>query len=95
MAPTTADLIEALRQPGEAYETLAARLPISLSTVNRWKKESPQDWDGLLEMLEMAGWLRLPGDAEPAPLSPAREKRRTRLLREAQAALARLDEEMG
>lgn len=43
--PSAAELLEELREPGESYESLAARLPISLSTVNRWKKRSPRDWD--------------------------------------------------
>lgn len=71
MAPTTADLIEALRKPGESYEALAARLPISLSTVNRWKRESPQDWDGLLQMLEAAGWLNMAADVPQGDRLPA------------------------
>jgi len=55
--PTTKDLLEALRNPGESYEALAARLPISMSTVNRWKKESPAEWDLYIELLDRAGWL--------------------------------------
>jgi len=55
--PSAAVLLEALRDPGESYESLAARLPISLSTVNRWKKRSPRDWDTILGLLSLAGWL--------------------------------------
>lgn len=55
--PTAAELLEELREPGESYEALAARLPISLSTVNRWKKSSPRDWDTILTLLDRAGWL--------------------------------------
>lgn len=57
MQPSAADLLEALREPGESYESLAARLPISLSTVNRWKKRSPRDWDTIMLLLDRAGWL--------------------------------------
>lgn len=57
MPPSAADLLEALRAPGESYESLAARLPVSLSTVNRWKKRSPRDWDTILALLSRAGWL--------------------------------------
>jgi hypothetical protein len=60
--PTTANLIEALRQPRadgrlESYEALANRLPISMSTVNRWKRDSPEEWDTFVGLLDEAGWL--------------------------------------
>jgi len=58
--PTAAELLEELRRPGESYESLAARLPISLSTVNRWKRQSPRDWDTTLTLLDQAGWLTPP-----------------------------------
>jgi transcriptional regulator with XRE-family HTH domain len=61
--PSTRDLIEALREPGESYEDLAARLPISLSTLNRWKRAAPRDWYPILEMLDRAGWLKYNGAA--------------------------------
>jgi hypothetical protein len=57
MRPTAAALIEKLREPGEAYEKLAARLPISLSTVYRWKKGDADDFKRIAGMLEDAGWL--------------------------------------
>lgn len=68
MAFSAADLLEKLREPGETYESLAARLPISLSTVNRWKKQSPRDWDTCIALLERAGLLNLE-DAGPVALS--------------------------
>ena len=98
MAPTTADLIEALRREGESYEDLAARLPISLSTVNRWKKRSPDDWEALLQMLEMAGWLNVTRPAQTAGLRPLTQQERDQALAdvtELAALLQRLLEALG
>lgn len=64
--PVTARaLIERLR---EVYETeagerlsdekLAGRLPITLSTFNRWKKGDTRAFRNTVAMLEKAGWLR-------------------------------------
>lgn len=80
--PSAAELIEALRRDGESYEALAARLPISLSTVSRWKNESPRDWNNILTMLDLAGWLVVGGSTRAdragavtaADLAPALEQ---------------------
>jgi hypothetical protein len=61
--PSAADLIEELRcQTAEdsdrlTDEQLAGRLPITLSTLNRWKKEDPRHYTSLMKMLRQAGWL--------------------------------------
>lgn len=61
MPLSAADVLERLREDGESYESLASRLPISLSTVNRWKKESPRDWDTIIQLLDAAGLISLEG----------------------------------
>lgn len=74
--PTAAQLIERLRTVHEAKvgrplsdEELAGRLPITLSTFNRWKKADTKAFQSTLTMLEEAGWLAdsEPGSAEAEP----------------------------
>lgn len=67
--PSAADLIERLRDVYEqregvklADEKLAGRLPISLSTFNRWKKGNTASFDRIVECLDIAGWLSTPED---------------------------------
>lgn len=62
--PSTAELLERLRrvlreegQPRLTDEALAGELPITLSTVSRWKKRPPRDYRHLMECLALAGWL--------------------------------------
>lgn len=65
--PNAADLIECLRviyerREGEGVklsdENLAARLPITLSTFNRWKKGNTRQFEQIMTMLAEAGWLK-------------------------------------
>lgn len=68
--PTAAEVIEQLRvvyeeQTGERLsdEKLAAKLPIGLSTFNRWKKSDTRAFRDVVDMLALAGWLNTPEDA--------------------------------
>lgn len=62
--PTAAALIKQLRAVHEkrvgrrlSDENLVAYLPISGSTLGRWKKKDTQQFDAIVEMLDDAGWL--------------------------------------
>jgi hypothetical protein len=67
--PTARDLIERLREihalPGEKLsdEALAAKLPITGSTLARWKRRDPEKFSELVQMMTEAGWLNMGGDA--------------------------------
>lgn len=89
--PTAKQLIEQLRtalsENGQRLtdEQLAARLPITLSTFNRWKKADTDRYTAVIEMVAMAGWLdegRLARDL-PAVDAVLAEEERVRRLREA------------
>jgi hypothetical protein len=87
--PTAAELIARLH---EIYaeetggklsdEDLAGHLPITLSTVNRWKKADTEAFRDIVKMLDKAGWLttgeatRRASDeseeAQPGPLAEVR-----------------------
>ena len=76
-APTAADLLERLRTIYEeregtrlSDEKLAGRLPITLSTFNRWKRGDTRSFRDVVTLLDQAGWLNM-GEAEPAISSPA------------------------
>lgn len=63
-AVSAAALLELLRdrysnEAGERLtdEDLAARLPITLSTLNRWKKADPQTFPAIVWMLREAGLI--------------------------------------
>jgi hypothetical protein len=74
--PTAARLIERLR---EVYadkdgsklsdEKLAGKLPITLSTFNRWKKSDTKAFRDMITMLDAAGWLQ--PDAAEVAMDPA------------------------
>jgi hypothetical protein len=62
--PSAADLIERLRDvysdrdgTRASDEKLAGQLPITLSTLNRWKKGDTRAFDNIVLMLDEAGWL--------------------------------------
>jgi hypothetical protein len=64
--PTAAELITRLREiyaaklpAGEKLsdETLVAKLPITMSTFHRWKKEDTKTFRAIVTMLDDAGWL--------------------------------------
>lgn len=67
--PSAPEVLAAIRQPGESWEKLAARLDVSVATINRWKKRSPRDWPTILGVLEAAGVLTQTGE----PRDPASE----------------------
>lgn len=75
--PTAAQLLERLRaiyesREGEALsdERLAARLPISLSTLNRWKKGDTRQFREIVQALDEAGWLSIGEDAPAKEATP-------------------------
>lgn len=62
--PTAAQLLARLREvyaerDGKplSEEKLAGRLPITLSTFNRWKKRDTKAFSDIVQMLDDAGWL--------------------------------------
>lgn len=106
--PTAADLITRLREVHEEQagmslsdEKLAGRLPITLSTLNRWKKGDTRQFAEIVAMLDEAGWLTASTEAggvarddqEPSR-SPLEELQVgiSRLLLGQAEALARLDQ---
>lgn len=75
--PTPAQLIERLRAVYEAEtgerlsdEKLAGRLPISLSTFNRWKKGDTRAFREIVAMLDTAGWLSIDEDVRALAARP-------------------------
>lgn len=75
--PTAAQLLARLRAIYEqregrslSDEKLAGKLPISLSAFNRWKKGDTQQFNNIVEMLEIAGWLNTAGDLPSAETDP-------------------------
>lgn len=75
-SPSAAALIERLRDVYEqqegvklADEKLSGRLPISLSTFNRWKKKDTRSYTDLMSMLATAGWLNLNGEGASGPVA--------------------------
>ncbi len=64
---TAADLLDRLRAvhgKGDhiSDEKLAAKLPISGSTLARWKRSDPEHFQAIIEMLDQAGWLNTDAD---------------------------------
>lgn len=71
------DLLERLREvyrdaDGNTLsdEKLAGKLPISLSTFNRWKKGDTKAFRDTIAMLDTAGWLNIDADAPRAESPP-------------------------
>jgi len=99
--PTAAELIERLREVHQgdgkrlSDEDLASRLPISLSTLNRWKKNDAQGFQDIVWMLSTAGWLNTGGDGRAAVEPPGDPLERiargvTELLADQKEILSRL-----
>lgn len=94
------DLLERLREvyrddDGKTLsdEKLAGRLPISLSTFNRWKKGDTKAFRDTVAMLETAGWISIDGEAPAQVSSPDRLEELSTLVEAQGAAMTRsLDE---
>ena len=68
------------------------RKPSAYQTVHKWLKGTKEiGYEDLMWMLEKCGWLNINGDG----LTPLQEKRRLKLLREAESLVESLRRELG
>lgn len=100
--PTANELLERLRaiyeeQAGESLsdEKLAGRLPISLSTFNRWKKGDTKQFRDIVKMLGEAGWLKSDDARTKRPLTEDERARARRAHAELEGLLQSFQEGAG